>query len=61
MGFNSCECMKFLNIANFHACHVRGKRILSCINRTFFLHFSSFFCFCNATFPTLVASSKLRN
>jgi len=20
IGFNSCECIKFLNIANFHAC-----------------------------------------
>jgi len=50
IGFNSCECIKFLNIANFHAFHVWGKRILSYGDTTFFLHFFSFFCFCNATF-----------
>jgi len=52
MGFNSCECIKFLNIANFqiHAFHVWGQHILSCNDATFFLHFSSFFCFFNATF-----------
>ena len=47
IGFNSCECIKFLNIANFHAIHVWGKRILSCSGTTFFLYF---FSFCNATF-----------
>jgi len=47
IGFNSCECIKFLNIANFHPIHVSGKRILSGNDTTFFLHF---FLFCNATF-----------
>jgi len=27
IGFNSCDCIKFSNIANFHAFHVWGKRI----------------------------------
>jgi len=43
-GFNSCECIKFLNIANIHALDVWEKRILICNNKIFFL------CFCNATF-----------
>jgi len=47
IGFNSCECIKFLNIANFHVFHVWAKRILSCNDTTYFLHF---FSFCNATF-----------
>jgi len=48
IGFNSCECVKFVNIANFHASHVWGKRISSCNDTTFFLHIFSFFCFRNA-------------
>jgi len=43
IGFNSCECIQFLNNANFHAFHVWGKRILSCNDTTVFLH--SFFLF----------------
>ena len=27
IGFNSFECIKFLNIANFHAFHVWGKHV----------------------------------
>jgi len=50
IGFNSCECIKFLNIANFHAFHVSGKCILSYTDTSFFVHFFSFFFFCNATF-----------
>jgi len=50
IGFNSCEFLKFLNIAKFHALHVWGKRILNCNDTTFIFHFFSFFCFCNATF-----------
>jgi len=50
IGFASCECIQFLNIANFHAFHVCGKRILSCNDTTFFLHFFSCFYFCNTTF-----------
>jgi len=46
IGFNSYECITFLNIANFHAFHVWGKRILNCSDTTFLLHF---FCLCNAT------------
>ena len=49
IGFNSCECINFLNIANFHVFHVCGKR-LSCNDTTFFLHFFSFSWFCNSTF-----------
>jgi len=60
IGFNDYEFIQFLNNANFHAFHVWGKRILSCID-TFFLHFFSFFCFCNATFSTPVTSTNLRN
>jgi len=50
IGFNSGECIKFLNITNFHVFNVWVKRILSCNDTTFFLHYFSFFCFCNATF-----------
>jgi len=42
IGFNSCEFIKFLNIGNFHAFHVWGKRILSCSDTTFILHFFIF-------------------
>ena len=37
IGFNSCECMKCLNIANFHAFDVWGKLSLSFNGTTFFL------------------------
>jgi len=47
IGFNSCECIKFLNITNFHSFHVSEKRILSCNDTSFFLHFFSFY---NTTF-----------
>ena len=50
IGFNSCEFIKFLNIANFHVFYVWRRRILSCNDATFLLHFFSFFWFCNATF-----------
>jgi len=50
IGLNSCEGIKFLNIANFLAFHVWGKRILSNNDTTFFLHLFFLFCFCNATF-----------
>jgi len=42
IGFNSCECIKFLNIANIHALDVWGKRILISNNKIFFLCFFSF-------------------
>jgi len=50
IGFNSCDFIKFLNIANFqYAFHVWGKHILSCndtnLSFTFF-----YFCFRNPTF-----------
>ena len=47
IGFNSCECKKILNIANFYAFHVWGKRALSCNDTPVLLHF---FCLCNASF-----------
>ena len=61
ISFNSCECIKFLNIANFHAFHVWGIRILSCNDATFFLHFFSFFDFAKQLFSTPYTSSNLRN
>jgi len=61
IGFNSCECTKILSIANFHVFHVWEKRILSCNDTTFFLHFSSFFAFAMQLFPTPVASPILHN
>ena len=60
-GFNSCECIKLLNIANFHAFHVWWKRILSCNDTTFFLHFFHFFAFATQLISTPVKSSNLRN
>jgi len=59
IGFNSCECIKFLNIANFYAFYVWGKRIISCNDPTFLLHF--FFDFATQLFSTLVTSSNLCN
>jgi len=56
---NSCECIKFSNIANFHAFYVWGKRILSC-NDTFFHNFFSF-AFAMQVFSTLVTLSNLCN
>jgi len=47
IGFNSCECIKFFNIANIHAFHIWRKRIKCCNDITFFLYF---FCFYNVTF-----------
>jgi len=58
--FNSCEFIKFLNIANYHVFHVWGKRILSCNDTTFILHFFSFFCFATQLFATPVTSLNLR-
>jgi len=52
---------KSLNIANFHAFHVLGKRILSCNDTTFFLHFFPFFASAAQLFSTPVMSSNLRN
>jgi len=45
IGFNSCECMQFLNIAN-----IWGKRIFICNKKKFFLCFFPVYSFCNATF-----------
>ena len=50
IGFNNCECIKYLNIANIHALHVWGKRIFICSNKIFFLCLFSVYSFCNATF-----------
>ena len=61
IGFNSCECTKFVNIANIHALDVWGKHILICNNKIFFLCFFSVYSFCNSTFSTPVTSSNLRN
>ena len=63
--FQQLWIYKILNIANFHAFHVWGKRILSCNDTTFILHF---FSFCNATFfhsgyvikPPQPSSTELR-
>jgi len=49
IGLNSCVCVDFLNIANFHAFHVWGKHIMlqwhNIFPSLFFL-----FCYCKATF-----------
>ena len=58
IGFNSCECIKFLNIVNFH---VWGKCILICNDTAFFLHFFPFFDFAMQLFFTPVTSSNLCN
>jgi len=41
IGLNSCECIKFLNIANIHLLDVWSKRLFICNNNIFFL---CFFC-----------------
>jgi len=56
IGFNSCECIQFLNIANIYVFHVWGQRILSCNGTTFFLQF--FPCF---DFATQLFSSPVRH
>ena len=61
IGFNSCECIQFLNNANFHAFHVWEKTHIKLQWYNIFPSFFSFFWFCNATFSTLVTSSNLRN
>ena len=61
IGFNSCECIKLLNIANTHVLDDWGKRIFVYDNKIFFLCFFSVYSFCNATFSTPVTSSNLRN
>jgi len=65
IGFNSCECIKYLNIANFHVFHVWGKRILSCNDATFSLNYFSFFYFATQLFFPLrlrhqTSATKLR-
>ena len=48
IGFNSCEFMKFLNIANVHALDVWVMRILICNNKVFsFPFFCLFLLQCN--------------
>ena len=49
IGFNSCEFMKFLNIANVHALDVWVMRILICNYKVFSFPFFVY-SFCNATF-----------
>jgi len=65
IGVNSCECIKFLNIANFHVFHVWGKRILSCNDTTdFSLTIFPFFDFTTQLFPLRLrhqtSATKLR-
>ena len=50
IGFNSFECIKFLNIANIHVLDVWGKCIFICNKKIFFICFFSVCSFCNATF-----------
>ena len=50
IGFNRCECIKFLNAANIHALDVWWKRMFICNNKIFLLCFFSIESFCNATF-----------
>ena len=57
--FNSCECIKFLNIANIHVLDVWGKRIFICNDKIFFLCFFLFILFATQLFSTPVKSSDL--
>jgi len=61
IGFNSCECIKFWNITNFHVFHVWGKCILRCNDTAFFLNLFPFFDFARQLLSTLVTSSNLCN
>jgi len=58
IDFNRCEFIKFLNIANFHAFHVWGKRILTSNDTKFIFNF---FAFAIQLFSTPVTSLDLRN
>jgi len=60
-GFNCCEFIKLLSIANIYVLDVWGKRILSCNNKIFFLCFFLFILFATQLFSTQVTSSNLRN
>jgi len=61
IGFNSCECIKFLNIANIDVLDVWGKRIFICNNIIFYFAFFLFILFAMQLFSTPVTSSNLRN
>ena len=61
IGFISCECIKFLNIANIHALDVWGKRIFIWNNKIFSFAFFPFILFARQLFSTPVTSSTLRN
>jgi len=64
IGFNSCECIKFLNIANFHVFYVWGRRILSCNDNIFPSIFFLFLILQRNFFPLRLrhqtSASKLR-
>jgi len=59
IGFNSCECIKFLNIANIHALDVWGKRIFICNKKI--LAFFLFISFATQLSSTPVMSANLCN
>jgi len=61
IGFNSCERIKFLKIANLHVFHVWVKSISSYNDTTFFFTIFPFFDFATQLFSTPVTSSSLRN
>ena len=56
IGFNSCECIKLLNIANICVLDVWGKHIFICNNQIFFLCFFLFI-----PFATQLFSLRLRH
>jgi len=61
MGFNSGECVTFLNIANIHVLDVWGKRIFIGNNKIIFLAFFLFIPFATHLFSTPDTSSNLIN
>jgi len=61
IDFNSCECIKFLNIANIHVLDVWGKGILIWNKKYFSFAFFLFIPFVTQLFSTPVTSSNLRN
>jgi len=61
VGFNSCEYIKFLNIANIHALNFLGKSRFICNNKIFSFAFCPFIPFATQLFSTPVTSSNLHN
>ena len=65
IGFNSCERIKFLKIANLHVFHVWVKSISSCNDTTFFFTIFPFLILQHNFFPLRLhhqaSATKLRH